>query len=145
MAKKEIKKGNNMSVKAAIGTLIILVLAMAIFFIINMAMPFRDFGSREEVREIMMHSMMITSLTSSVMLVLSIYMIYIYLKNYLELKSKFTLGILLAVISFMFFALTSNPMFHMIFGMFGKDGIFTLIPLVFATISLAILAWISSR
>ena len=145
MAKKEIKKENNTAVKAAVGTLIILILAMAIFFIINMAIPFRDFGSRGEVREIMMHSMMITSLISSIMLVLSIYMIYIYLKNYLELKSKFTLGILLAVISFMFFALTSNPMFHMIFGMFGKDGIFTLIPLMFATISLAILAWISSR
>ena len=82
---------------------------------------------------------------SLVMFVLSIYLIYIYLKDYLELKSKFTLGILLAVISFMFFALTSNPMFHMVFGLFGREGIFTLIPLLFATISLGILAWISSR
>jgi len=145
MAKKEEKKQNNTAIKAAAGTLIILTISMAIFFFVNLAIPFRDFGSRDEVREIMMHSMIISSVISSLMLVLSIYLIYVYLKNYLELKSKFTIGILLAVISFMFFALTSNPVFHMIFGLFGKDGIFNLIPLLFATISLAILAWISSR
>jgi hypothetical protein len=142
---KQTKKGNNIAAKAAIGTLIILVISMSIFFIGNMAIPFRDFGSREEVREIMMNSMIITSIISLAMLVLSIYLIFIYLKDYLELKSKFTLGILFAVISFMLFAITSNPMFHVFFGLFGKEGIFNLIPLVFATISLAILAWISSR
>ncbi|NYZ77245.1 hypothetical protein H0O02_02930 [Candidatus Micrarchaeota archaeon] len=146
MEKKEkTKKQNNVAVKAAIGTLIILVLSMALFFIGNMAMPFRDFVSREEFGQIMMNSMIITSIISLAMLVLSVYLIYIYLKDYLELKSKFTLGILFAIISFMLFAITSNPLFHMVFGLFGREGIFNLMPLLFATMSLGILAWISSR
>jgi magnesium-transporting ATPase (P-type) len=145
MAKKERKKGNNVAVKAAIGTLMILVLSMIIFFIGDLMFSFRNFGSREEFGQIMMNSMIITSIISFVMLVLSIYLIYIYLKDYLELKSKFTLGVLLAVVAFMLFAITSNPVFHIFFGLYGREGIFKLIPLLFATISLAILAWISSR
>jgi hypothetical protein len=79
------------------------------------------------------------------MLALSIYLTFVYLKDYLELRSKFTFGILMAVIAFMMFAITSTPLLHWFLGIYGRPGMFSMVPYVFATISLAILAWVSSR
>jgi len=61
---------------------------------------------------------------STVMFFISIYLVFIYMKDYLQLRSRFTLEILLAVISFMLFAISSNPLLHMMLGIFGKQGIF---------------------
>lgn len=146
MEKKKANKGNgkNVTAKAATGTLVIVFMSIAIFLITNLLFPFRQMDARGEFRDIMMNSMMISAAISSTMLILSIYLIYIYLKDYFELKSRFTLGILLVVISFMLFAITSNPLLHALLGIYGNPGLFTLIPILFATISLGILAWISS-
>jgi len=143
MAKE--KRKNNEAGKAAIGTLIIVFLSVLVFFIADMALSFRDIDSRREFRELQMNQFLISTILSSAMFILSIYLIYIYLKDYLELGSRFTLGILFAVISFMMFSIASNPILQHIFGIHGNPGIFMLIPPLFATISLAILAWISSR
>ena len=145
MMEKEVKKENNVAAKAAAGTLIIVVLSIAILFIADMAVSFRDVDSRREFKEFVDNYMMFGNIITLAMLILSIYLIFIYLKDYLELKSKFTLGILFAVISFMLFAITSNPLLHQFFGIYGKAGVFMLVPYLFATISLGILAWISSR
>lgn len=145
LVERKTKKQNNVVVKAAVGTLILVFLSIAIFIIADLALPFKDVGSRGGFKELMIHNMLLTTGISLLMLILSTYLTYIYLKDYLELKSKFTLGILFAIISFMLFAITSNPLFHLVFGIYGKEGIFRLIPLVFATISLAILTWISSK
>lgn len=136
---------NNYTVKAAGLTLLIVAFCIGIFLFANMLTPFRGLESREEVREIMQSYFLITAMLSSIMLVIAIYLVFTYLKDYLELKSSFTLGILLAVVSFMLFAITANPFLHMVLGIFGDPGLFSIIPLVFATISLAILAWVSSR
>ena len=45
----------------------------------------------------------------------------------------------------MLFAISANPLLHMLFGVFGRPGLFSIIPPLFATVSLAILAWVSSR
>jgi len=140
----EKEKRNDVAAKAAAGTLIIVVLSIAILFMADMAVSFRDIDTKREFKELVDNYMMIANIITLAMLMLSIYLIFIYLKDYLELKSKFTLGILFAVISFMLFAVTSNPMFHQFFGV-GKAGVFMLVPYIFATISLAILAWISSK
>jgi len=145
MKEKEVKKGNNIAAKAAAGTLIIVVLSIAILFMADKAISFRDINTKQEFRELVENYMMFVNIITLSMLLLSIYLIFIYLKDYLELKSKFTLGILLAVVSFMLFAITSNPTLHQFFGIYGKTGVFMLIPYIFATISLAILAWISSK
>jgi len=145
MAEKKTIKKNNTTVKSVIGTMLILVLSIAVFVIADMLFSFKNFSSREEAMVAIGKYLGISTIVTLAMLVLSVYLTYIYLKDYLELKSRFTLGILLAIISFMMFSITSNPFFHMMFGVPGKDGIFELIPLLFATISLGILAWISSR
>ncbi len=141
--KKE--KRNNYSFKAAGFTLVIVAFCIGIFFLANMLTPFQGLEDREDLREIMASYMYIDMALSTIMLIISIFLIFVYLKDYLELRSSFTLGVLLAVISFMLFAISANPLLHMLFGVFGRPGLFSIIPPLFATVSLAILAWVSSR
>jgi hypothetical protein len=107
---------------------------------LNAIMPFDKFDERRMPFEWLFTA---SSFVSTLMLLLSVFLIFIYLKDYLELKSSFTLGLLLMLVSLMLFAITSNPMLHQFFGVFGMFGIITIIPYVFATISLMILLKIS--
>ena len=143
---KEAKKEkNNYSFKAAGFTLLAVVLCIGIFFVADILTPFRSLENREEFRAMMESQFLIMNSISTVMFFISIYLVFIYMKDYLVLRSRFTLGILLAVISFMLFAISSNPLLHIIFRLPDKSGLFTLIPMIFATISLGILAWVSSK
>ncbi len=144
--KKEGKKNgkNNYTVKAAGLTLLIVAFCIGIFLIANVLTPFQGLEKRGEFKEIMKSYMYIDMGLSTIMLIVSLYLIFVYLKDYLELKSSFTLGVLLAVVSFMLFAISANPLLHMMLGI-GKEGLFSIIPLVFATISLVMLAWVSSK
>ena len=160
METKKEKGKNNLALKAGMGTVLIVLLAIGILLAVNMAFAFRDIDQRigHEVpapggelpsampfNQSMDPFFMVSTAISSVMLLLSIYLVYTYLKDYMELKSHFTLGVLSAVIAFMLFALTSNPLLHFFLGVYGRFGIFQMVPYVFATISLAILAWVSSK
>ncbi len=135
------KKNGNYVLFAIIGTIAIVAVSVLFLLMANMVAPSRH---GEEFMDLQF-LFTISSLLSLSMFVLSIYLIFIYLKDYLELKSKFTLGILFMMIALMLFALTSMPLVHNLFGVFGKPGFFSIIPYIFATISLAILAWLSSK
>ena len=83
---------------------------------------------------------------SYLVLGMSTILIYTYLKDYLELRGgSFPLGLVLVMVSFFMYGLTSSPITHMTFGMGTSSGPFTFIPLVFTTIALGILLWISSK
>jgi hypothetical protein len=129
----------NYNATAALGTFIIIAAAIFLIAISNMIFPFLH----GEMNEMMMFLSM--NIVSMFMLALSIYLTFVYLRDYLELRSKFTFGILMAVIAFMMFAITSTPLLHWFLGIYGRPGMFSMVPYVFATISLAILAWVSSR
>ena len=88
---------------------------------------------------------LVKTLLSLTILGFSAYLIFIYLKDYMELKSNFTLALLLAIIAFMFFALTSNPWIHAACGVITYSDIFSIVPMAFAAIAMAILAWVSSK
>lgn len=134
------KKNVDYALFSAIGTVAIVSVSVIVLLMANMA----SFFHRGEPPDM---SLLFTmgSLLSLAMFLLSIYLIFIYLKDYLELRSKFTFGILLMMVALMLFALTSMPLIHNLFGVFGKPGMFSVIPYLFATISLAILAWLSSK
>jgi len=148
-----------MVLKAGIGTLLIVLFSVGILLAANMMFAFRDIderiGPRDQCQprpapgEVAPRSpdlfFMIGAVASTLMLLLSVYLVYTYLKDYMELKSAFTLGVLSAVVAFMLFALTANPMLHSFFGVYGRFGVMQIIPYVFATVSLAILAWVSSK
>jgi len=139
------KKENNVELKAIGGTLLAVFLSIAIFVVVDFVLPFRHLGSRGEFIELANNIFLIHTSISFLMIILSVYLLFTYLKDYLELKSKFTVGILLAVFSFMLFAIAANPMLHMFLGVYGGKGLFQLIPYIFATIALGMLVWVSSR
>lgn len=139
------KRKNDYTVEALGGTLLALLLAAAIFVLADLLFPFRQLGPRAEAPDIMPYIFLGQIVLSLLMLMLSFYLLFIYLKDYLQLKSRFTLGLLVALFSFMLFAIAANPMLHMFLGVYGGRGLFPLIPYLFATISLAILVWVSSK
>ncbi|MFH0835301.1 MAG: hypothetical protein V1881_03080 [Candidatus Micrarchaeota archaeon] len=76
--------------------------------------------------------------------ILAIYLIFIYVKDYLKLRSPFTLGIIAVLFSFLLYALTSMPLVHILFGRYGA-GSFSFVPLLFSAIGLLIFAKLSNE
>ncbi|MDD5172520.1 MAG: hypothetical protein PHF60_05820 [Candidatus ainarchaeum sp.] len=138
-------KINNLTLKALAGTVLALLFAVAIFIIADAIMPFREMGPGPEGTDVMPYIFMAHTFLLTAMLLLSLYLLFTYLKDYLQLKSRFTLGIIFAIFSFMLFALTANPLLMVFLGVYGDRGPFQLIPYLFATIALAILGWVSSK
>ena len=139
MVKKETKKSNEALIAAA-GTIAIVFGSLLALLVVDLLFPFR----REEFPD-MAAVFTIGSTLSIAMFLLSTYLTFVYLKDYLELKSKFTLGLLLMMVAFMLFSLTSMPLMHNLFGVFGRPSLFSIVPYLLATVSLAILAWLSSK
>jgi len=133
------KSKKDYTAAAALGTLGVIVASIVMIAITDLLFPFW----RGTISEMLMFLAM--NVVSMFMLALSVFLTFIYLKDYLELRSGFTFGILMAVVSFMLFAITSTPLLHWFLGIYGRPGMFSMVPYVFATISLAILAWLSSK
>ena len=137
---------NNFTFKAAAGTILALLLAVAIFVIVDAASPIKKWGPPPPDSMDIMQSVFLLQIgLSTAMILLSLFLLFTYLKDYLQLKSGFTLGVLFAVFSLMLFAISANPILHMFLGIYGSRGLFTVVPYLFATLSLAILVWVSSK
>ncbi len=140
MVKKQEKnpeKKNGFSAKALLGTIVIAAAAMLSLMAFDALMPFR--------RGMMWDLMPIVGSLSFLIIAFSIILIYTYLKDYLELKSGFTLALLLAIVAFFMFGVSSNPAVHMFFGAYGRPGFFSFLPYLFAALALGILVWISNK
>lgn len=131
------KKENNFSKKALLWTIAIVLLAFASLVIVDMLVPFR--------RRMLFDLLPIIGSLSFLIIAFSLVLIYTYLKDYFELKNTFTLALLLAVISFLMFGISSNPLVHLFFGAYGRITFFNILPYLFAAIALGILAWISTK
>ncbi len=83
---------------------------------------------------------------TSVNIALSVLLMGLYLSLYRKIKTEFTIGLFVVTFSLFVYALTSNPLLHMLFG-FRWIGLgpFTLIPDLFATVALAVLFVISLK
>jgi hypothetical protein len=76
---------------------------------------------------------------------LVVYLLFVYVRNYLILKSSFTLGIIAFLFSFLMYALSSIPTVHMLFGPFRIAEVFSFVPMLFSAIGLVIFARLSSE
>jgi hypothetical protein len=76
---------------------------------------------------------------------LVIYLLFVYVRNYLVLKSNFTLGIIAFLFSFLLYALSSIPIVHELFGPFGIATVFSFVPMLFSAIGLIIFAKFSNE
>ncbi len=85
---------------------------------------------------------------SSANLLLIAYLIFVYTKDYLALRSGFTMGLLFFMCTFMLYAISTCPLLHSFFGLRGMGGgvgIFSVLPTVFNFVALLIFTKISSQ
>jgi hypothetical protein len=143
MAKGNVrKKGgkDGFSKKALVGTVLIVAAALLSFMLFDSLVPFR-----RGMPGMMMDMFALLGSLSFLIIAFSIILIYTYLKDYLELRSSFTLALLLAIVSFLMFGISSNPMVQSFFGAYGRPGFFIFMPYLFAALALGILAWVSNK
>lgn len=90
--------------------------------------------------------MIIKSGITMVNIAISLILIGLYINIYRRIKSDFTLGLIVVMFAFLVYAITSNPLFHILFGFRGYGlGPFQMLPEIFATLALSILLYLSLK
>ncbi len=80
------------------------------------------------------------TMLSFVNLVLIVPLLIIYIGIYRDVQSKFTSGLIVVILVFALYALTSNPLIHILFGYYASGlGPFTILPDAFTTVALVVL------
>lgn len=81
---------------------------------------------------------------TTVNIAISLILIILYIKIYSQVRSDFTIGLIVVMFTLMIYSLTSNPLLVSLFGYRGfGSGPFMIIPDMFATIGLATLLYLS--
>lgn len=149
--KNNVQKSEGSAFQAAMYTTALFFAAIAIFFISSVIIPsftvlregpgFGRFIEREELENYFTLRLVLSMLNVA----LIIYLLFIYVKDYLRLRASFTLGIVAFLFSFLLYALSSMPMFHLVLGRFDFGGLFSFIPLLFSALGLIIFAKLGSE
>ena len=162
MKEKKLKnKDTNTDNLATLYTTALIILAFAVIIISSFLLPgIQAVGMRESEGRINLGSANVTNshvfadLNSyfTIRLILSIfntllvvYLLFLYVRNYLILRSGFSLGIVAFLFSFLLYALSEIPLVHGIFGPFGIAGVFSFVPMLFSAIGLIIFAKLGSE
>ncbi len=74
-----------------------------------------------------------------------VYLLFIHIKDYLKLRSSFTLGLIAFLFSFFLYALSTLPLIHIILGPYGRASLLSYVPMLFSAIGLLIFAKLSSE
>ena len=86
----------------------------------------------------------VKTMVSLVNIVFIISLMLIYRGIYRQVKSQFTLGLIVVMLVLLMYALTSNPLIQILFGYHAQGlGPFAMIPDIFATFGLGLLLYIS--
>jgi hypothetical protein len=109
--------------------------------------PPREF--KDEIERARAHFdeyIIIKSAVTLINIVISLILIAMYVRIYREVKSDFTLGLIVVMSSLLLYAVTSNPLVQYIFTYRGFGmGPFILIPDIFTTIALSVLLYLSLK
>ncbi len=82
---------------------------------------------------------------STLSIILLVYLLFSYIKIYLSAPTNFTLGLLLLIATLLAHAITSSPLFYSTLGFGPMNGPFSFIPLIFTTLSAAILIYLTRQ
>jgi hypothetical protein len=82
---------------------------------------------------------------SFVNLVVIVYLLFIHVRDYLRLRSKFTLGLVAFLFSFLLYALSTVPVVHMMLGPYGIASRMSYVPMLFSALGLLIFAKLSNE
>ena len=87
---------------------------------------------------------LLKTVVSFVNVALISFLLVAYIGMYRKMKTQFTLGLILVMVSFLLYALTSNPLLQMSFGFYAIAlGPFAMIPDMFTTFALIVLIFIT--
>ena len=78
-------------------------------------------------------------------IIIVIYLLYIHIKDYLRLKSTFTLGLVAFLASFLMYAISTLPEMHLLLGSYGRAAMISFVPMMFSAIGLLIFAKLSNE
>jgi magnesium-transporting ATPase (P-type) len=155
---QEKNKGAKTNSLATIYTVALIIVAFAVILISSLLLPtMRIVGVQPEGTPPFMEEARRSSSTdlnsyftlrivlSVLNTILVVYLLFVYVRNYLVLKSSFTLGIVAFLFSFLLYALSSIPLVHMLFGPFRISEVFSFVPMLFSAIGLIIFAKLSNE
>ncbi|MDD2666815.1 MAG: hypothetical protein PHD13_05440 [Methanocellales archaeon] len=88
----------------------------------------------------------LNTVISSINVTILIFLLVTYIGIYRKIKSEFTIGLMIFSMVLLFYALSSNPLVHQIFG-FRASGLgpFAMLPNLFTCGALAILLYLSAK
>ncbi|MDD4898553.1 MAG: hypothetical protein PHY70_04120 [Methanocellales archaeon] len=88
----------------------------------------------------------LNTVISSINVTILVILLITYIGIYRKIKSEFTIGLMIFSMVLLFYALTSNPLVHRIFGFraFGL-GPFVMLPNLFTCVALVILLYLSAK
>ncbi len=88
----------------------------------------------------------VKTLISFLNITLILWLLSTYITLYKQLKSRFTLGLIVLMLVLLLYALSSNPLLHFAFGFYTQGlGPFTVIPDLFTTAALIVLVYLSNE
>jgi len=89
---------------------------------------------------------MFKAILSLINTVLLAYLIYNYVSLYNEVKSQFSLGLIVMSLALFSFSISDSPLFQLLFGLRGSGmGAFTIIPSIFTLVAVIILIYLSRK
>ena len=99
----------------------------------------------EEVGAAIENSFTLRFVLSLFNVIIVIYLLYIHIKDYLRLKSTFTLGLIAFLASFLMYAVATVPLMHELLGPYGRAAMISFVPMMFSAIGLLIFAKLSNE
>lgn len=113
-------------------------------FLLHSFMPVKPMGMRG-IKTFFEDFILIKAFISTLNTILLVYLIHNYVSLYNEVKSQFSLGLIVMSLALFSFSVTDNPLFHLAFGLRGGPGMgaFTIIPSIFTLVAVLVLIYLS--
>jgi|GEM_PF-1733357 len=157
-AKSEKKSANGSSMRAMLYTAGLVVAALAIIVASSWLIPSFGPGTRggmmgggfgalppEDIGNAIENLSALRFVFSLFNVIIVIYLLYIHIKDYLRLKSTFTLGLIAFLASFLMYAISTVPAMHLLLGANGRAAMISFVPMMFSAIGLLIFAKLSNE
>ncbi|MDE1798406.1 MAG: hypothetical protein KGH63_03300 [Candidatus Micrarchaeota archaeon] len=151
--------GSKFTTKAVFYTATLIAAALAILVISSFILPrlqmvedlregiFSPFASPQAMAEIQAELgsfFFLRLLLSAANIALLVYLLYIYVKDWLQLRTSFALGLVAFLFSFLLYALATFPPLRLL-QLFRGPDIFSFVPLLFSAVGLLIFVKLSNE
>lgn len=87
---------------------------------------------------------MVRTIISTVNAGLVICLLITYMEIYMKTRARFTMGLIIFTVTLLLYAVTSNPLVHIMFGPY-TPGFFEALPEMLTTIAVVVMLYLSSK